>query len=171
MGLVVLNILIVVKILPIKINENESVIKYKKIESIVKHSNMLLSNPIIGSIAFKEHKKVLNSGLTETFMIGEQFRYSGKMPKPLAMIKDKIYLKTINKVLPINKKYIESINYKIKTHAFDVVFTDTSIYDNWLINSKVLNQNGYLPIDTFDINMFASYQNWRLICWRKSIKK
>jgi hypothetical protein len=171
MGLVVLNILIVVKILPIKINEIESVIKYKKIESIVKHSNMVLSNPIIGSIAFKEHKKVLNSGLTETFIIGDQFRYSGKIPKPLAMIKDKIYLKTINKVKPINKKYLENINYKIKTHAFDVIFTDTSIYDNWLITSKELNKNGYIPIDTFDINMFASYQNWRLICWRKSRKK
>lgn len=169
-GLLILNIFIIVKILPIKINENHSVNEYKKIVTIIKKSKSLLSNPIVGSIALSENKKVLNSGLTETFIIGDGFRYSEKMLKPLAILKDKIYLKTINKVKPINDKYLKTINYKVKMHKFDVIFTDTSIYDDWLISQKELKLNGYLPVDTFDIHMFASYQKWRLICW-KNIKK
>ena len=164
--LLIFNISLIIKILPITIDEKKSLIQYEKIKKIISNSKSLLSNPVIGSIALNENRKILNSGLTETFVIGDEFRYSGNLPKPLAMIKDKIFLNTINKVKPKNETYLKLINDQLKKHEFDVIFTDTSIYDDWIVNQKQLFKYGYTPTDTFDIGMFASYQNWRLVCWK-----
>lgn len=170
--LILISILIFIKNIPMNVNvKNQETIKnFQKIKYIIENSNNILNNPSISSICLELNKPVLNSGLTETFISGEKFRYSENLLKPIAILKDKLYLKTINKVVPINEKYINKIHNNIKEKKYDYVFTDLSCYDDWLVNDTFLFANKYIPIDTLNIEMYSTFQKWKIITWKNKLK-
>ena len=165
--LILISILIFMKNIPMNGKNQETIKNFKKIKYIIENSNNILNNPSISSICLELNKPVLNSGLTETFISGEKFRYSGNLIKPIAMIKDKIYLKTINKVIPVNNKYINNIHKNIKEKKYDFIFSDQTSYDDWLVNDSLLLANNYKPFDSLKINMYSTFQKWKIIIWKK----
>jgi hypothetical protein len=164
--LILLSIFVFMKNIPTK-NDLKLVTKnFNKLETIIRNTKGNLNNPVISSINLKYGEKIYNSGLTETFISGDKFRYSENYVKPIAILKDKIYLKTINKIIPKNKKYITKIKNNIINHKFKVIFSDISAYDDWIVSDVFLKNNKYHPIDTVKINMFATYQKWTIIVWK-----
>jgi len=132
---------------------------YKKAQrffkQITKHDNVLAS-PAVASFLIKKDKKVYLSGLTEYSGAVTNLKKNTGLPSVLAKMKDKLFLNKISLAEMKANNYKERIIQKIEDKQFDYIVTDTSIYDDWLINKNKLINN-YVKSDSFELNMSPSY--------------
>ena len=133
----------------------------KHIVQTIKRSKKVLATPILASVLVEQHKYVYASGLTEYFFYVPMLKNNYGTPKIIAKIKDKVLL---NRILQSERQivsYIGDIEKKVVSKYFDVVYIDNSIYDDWLIDPKILNRY-YTIVDTTNVVMFASFQENKL---------
>lgn len=136
-----------------------------KVQNLIKNNNEILSTPLFASILIQHNKPVYLSGLTENAFYIEGFKNNSSLPTIIARLKDKILLKKINQSLIQNQKYISNIDRKIKNKEFDLIFTDTSLYDNWAIKSSLLNQN-YRKTDSVDVFLFSTFHTNKVYIYK-----
>ena len=129
---------------------------FNKISTYIKNNKKVLSTPMFASILINNKKPVYESGLTEYFYYVPTLKNSTGIPKPLAMLKDKLILKTILKAEKKGDNYLHFIEKSIKNKTFDLILIDDSEYDNWILDSKILFKN-YKIVDKLNVIMYSSY--------------
>ena len=145
--------------------------KAHKIFSNIQTKDNILASPAVASFLIKKNKKVYLSGLTEYSGVITNLKNNKSLPSVVAKIKDKLFLNKISLAEMKANNYKERIIQKIEDKQFDFIITDTSIYDDWLINKQKLHEN-YMKKDSFELNMAPSYTKCFLYVYiPKSIKK
>lgn len=119
----------------------------------------ILTTPIFSSSLIKENQFVYASGLTEYMCYSTKLKKNYGIPRPLSMVKDKLFLHKINSSQKQWENYVKDIQVKVKNQYFDLIVTDTSIYDNWIVPNNDLKIN-YTLKDSSTIFLFATYQTY-----------
>jgi hypothetical protein len=154
--IIILNILLV---LPSKYDLNLDSRSFAKVDTLIKNNSKVLSTPIFASVLCKYKKPVYASGLTEYFWYVSEMKKNTNIPKPIAIIKDRLFLSKINKAEKKASKYSEFIKKSVEKKYFNLILMDTSRYDDWLVSKNCLIRN-YSIVDSVKINMFATYESF-----------
>lgn len=131
--------------------------EFKKMVGEINKSKEVLATPVLASVLVEQHKYVYASGLTEYFFYVPLLKNNYVLPKIIAKVKDKILLPTIVQSELQIASYLENIQNKVNAKKFDLIYLDNTIYDDWLLDKKVLLKN-YQVIDSVDVPMYASFQ-------------
>jgi len=154
--LVILNILFV---LPSKYDLNFDRRSFTKVDTLIKNNSKVLSTPIFASVLCKYKKPVYASGLTEYFWYVSEMKKNTNIPKPIAIVKDRLFLSKINQAEKKASKYSEFIKTSVEKKYFNLILMDSSRYDDWLVPKNCLERN-YRIADSFNIHMFATYESY-----------
>lgn len=130
---------------------------FKKEIATISRTKEVLTSPILASELVKLNKYVYASGLTEYFFYVPELKNNYGVPTILATLKDKLLLDKINESEKKITAYLDNISNKIQNRTFDLIYLDNTIYDDWLLDKKVLLKN-YQVIDSVDVPMYASFQ-------------
>lgn len=153
------------------VNKIQDLNKAQNFFNRIQPNEDVLASPAVASFLINKNKKVYLSGLTEYSGIINNLKNNNRLLPVFAKLKDKLFLNKINiieKKVSENKLYVAQ---KIKDRKFAYIITDTSIYDDWLINKQKLHEN-YMMKDSFELNMAPSYTKCFLYIYvPKSIKK
>ena len=154
--LIIVNILL---ILPSKYDLNLDRSSFTKVDTLIKNNSKVLSTPIFASVLCKYKKPVYASGLTEYFWYVSEMKKNTNIPKPIAIVKDRLFLSKINQAEKKALKYSEFIKTSVEKKYFNLILLDTSRYDDWLVSKNCLKRN-YSIVDSVKINMFATYESF-----------
>lgn len=160
----------VYRTLPLSYSRNINQLRNnRKIINYIQSNKEVLSTPLFASALVQQKKYVYLSGLTENSFYIKNFRNNHGLPSFIAKIKDKLFLEKINRCDDLTTRYVQGIEQKIKKQKFDLILSDTSIYDNWGINDSLVNIY-YRKIDSMDLFLFATYQSNKVFILKPKIK-